>query len=84
MEKETVLALQVIIVALPVLMTPVIMYACRYSDKLRNSLAVLTSLINFILTLLLYPFIRDGGVLQHSLFEILPNLEISLRLDTSY
>jgi multicomponent Na+:H+ antiporter subunit D len=81
LEKSTVLALQVIIIALPVLMTPVIMYSDRYSDKLRNSLAVLTSLITFILTLLLYPFIRDGGVLQHSLFEILPNLEISLRLD---
>ncbi len=81
MEKANIVTLLIIIVALPVLMTPVLMYVCRISDRLRNGLAVATSAVTFILTLMLYPFIRDGGVLQQSLFEILPNLEISIRLD---
>lgn len=81
LDEATVLALQVTIVALPVLMTPVLMYVCRISEQLRNGLAVITAAVTFILTLFLYPFIRDGLVLQQSLFEILPGLEISIRLD---
>ncbi len=81
LDEAAILALQFIIVGLPVLMTPILMYVCRVSERLRNGLAVITAAITFILTLVLYPFIRDGGVLQHSLFEILPGLEISVRLD---
>jgi len=71
----------VVIVALPIVMTPVLMYISRVSNRLRNGLAILTAAVIFILTLLLYPFIRDGGIVQQSLFEILPNLEISIHLD---
>jgi len=87
LDEAAILALQFIIVGLPVLMTPILMYVCRVSERLRNGLAVITAAITFILTLVLYPFIRDGGVLQHSLFEILPGLEISvpsLRLSGFY
>lgn len=62
-------------------MTPVIMYSCRASDKLRNTLAVATAAITFILTLSLYRFVVGGGEIQLTLFEVLPNLEISMRLD---
>lgn len=81
MAVNTVVTIQIIIVLAPIIMTPVIMYSDRVSDKLRNSLSVVTAALAFILTLTLYPFIRDGGVVQRSLFEILPNLEISIRLD---
>lgn len=81
MTENTVLALQIIIVAVPIIMTPVIMYSDRLSEKLRNGLAVATAALTFLLTLTLYPFIKNGGILQRSIFEILPNLEISIRLD---
>jgi multicomponent Na+:H+ antiporter subunit D len=78
---NTVVALQIAIVLVPIIMTPVIMYSDRISVRLRNSLAVITAALTFIMTLMLYPFIRNGGIVQISLFEILPNLEISIRLD---
>ncbi len=81
MDKATVIIMMVVIVTLPIIMTPVLMYVCRFSDRLRNGLAVLTAATTFILTLMLYPFIRDGGVIQQSIFEILPDLEISIHLD---
>jgi len=79
--EKTVVAIQIIIVLAPIIMTPVIMYSCRISDQLRNGLSVATAAVTFILSLTLYPFIKDGGIVQLSLFEILPNLEISIRLD---
>jgi len=79
--EKTVVAIQIIIVLFPIIMAPVIMYSNRISDKLRNGLSVLTAAFTFVLTMTLYPFIKNGGVVQHSLFEIIPNLEISIRLD---
>ncbi len=62
-------------------MTPVIMYSCRVSDLFRNTLSIVTAAITFILTLSLYGFVVGGGEIQLTLFEVLPNLEISMRLD---
>ncbi|MDZ4131621.1 MAG: monovalent cation/H+ antiporter subunit D family protein [Dethiobacteria bacterium] len=76
-----VIAILITIVGFPIVMTPVIMYADRVSGKLRNSLALVTSAIAFILTLTLYPSVAGGRIVQYTLFEVLPNLEISLRLD---
>ncbi len=81
MSQSTVIAILISIVGLPILMTPVIMYSCRVSEKLRNALSVVTSAIVFGLTCSLYPFVIGGGEIQYTLFEVLPNLEISLRLD---
>lgn len=81
MDNTTIITIIIIIVAFPIVMTPIILYSSRVSDKLRNILAVATSAIALLLTLSLYPTIAGGGVVQHKLFEILPNLEISLRLD---
>jgi len=81
LSPSTVIAMLLAIIGLPILMTPVIMYSCRFSEKLRNLLSVATASIVFILSLLLYPFVIGGGEIQFTLFEVLPNLEISLRLD---
>jgi len=81
LSQSTVLAIIILIVGLPIIMTPVIMYSCRASEKLRNILSVATSAVTFGLTLSLYPFVIGGGEIQYTLFEVLPNLEISLRLD---
>jgi multicomponent Na+:H+ antiporter subunit D len=81
LENSTAVAIIIFVVAFPILMTPAILYSCRISDKLRNALAVATSAIAFIFTLLLYPVVAAGGAVQFTLFEVLPNLEISLRID---
>ena len=81
MDDATVVAVLIMIVVFPIIMTPVILYSSKISEKLRNILAVATSAVVFLLTLSLYPTIARGGIVQHTLFEILPNLEISLRLD---
>lgn len=81
MSQTTIFTLQMIIVGFPVLMTPVIVFGNRVSEKFRNALAVMTAFVTLVLTLSLYPFVRDGKILQKSLFEILPGLSISVRLD---
>jgi len=81
LDDATVVAVLITIVVFPIIMTPVILYSSKISEKLRNILAVATSAVVFLLTLSLYPTIARGGIVQHTLFEILPNLEISLRLD---
>lgn len=81
MTEKTVVALQIAAVIVPIVMTPIIMYVDRISARLRNSLSVLTAAVTVILVFMLYPFIRNGGIIQRSIFEILPNLEISIRLD---
>lgn len=81
LDDTTVIAILITIVGFPIIMTPVIMYSDRVSEKLRNNLALVTSAIVFLLALTLYPSVADGRVVQYTLFEVLPNLEISLRLD---
>jgi multicomponent Na+:H+ antiporter subunit D len=81
LEDTAVIAILITIVGFPIIMTPVIMYSDRVSEKLRNNLALVTSAIVFLLSLTLYPSVADGRVVQYTLFEVLPNLEISLRLD---
>lgn len=81
LSNSAVIAIMISIVGFPILMTPVIMYSCRGSEKLRNGLAILTASVTFILTLSLYRFVMNGGEIQFTLFEVLPNLEISMRLD---
>ena len=81
LDNATVIAIIICIVAFPILMTPVILYSCRFSEKLRNGLSLVVSAVTFLLTLSLYPFVIGGGIVQYTLFEVLPNLEVSLRLD---
>ena len=81
MEEATAIAIIMFVVLFPIIMTVILMSVGGRSDKLRNALAVATSAITFLLVLSLYPFVMSGEVIQHTLFEMLPNLEISLRLD---
>jgi len=80
-DETTAIAVILFIILFPIIMTPVIMAAGGRSEKLRNALALATSAVTFLLVISLYPFIMRGDVVQHTFFEILPNLEISIRLD---
>ena len=81
MDEATAIAVILFVILFPIVMTPVIMSAGGRSDKLRNALSLLTSAVTFGLTLSLFPVVMRGDVIQLTLFEILPNLEISIRLD---
>ena len=81
MSQETVILILSAIILFPILMTPVIIYACRIGAIFGPLLSVFTALVAFILTMLLYPVATSGTVIQFTVFEVLPNLEISLRLD---
>jgi multicomponent Na+:H+ antiporter subunit D len=65
----------------PILMTPVIMFAGRRSGRLRNALALATTVVTFLAVISLYPRIIGGEVIQFTFFEILPELHISFRVD---
>ncbi len=81
MEQSTVTAVLLFIVLFPIMMTAVLMFIGDKSEKLRNALAMATSAATFLLTVSLYPLVIGGNEIQITLFEILPNLEISIRLD---
>jgi len=80
-DEATAITVIIFVIFFPIIMTPILMSASGRSEKLRNILAVLTSAITFLLVLTLYPFVVGGGIVQHTFFEILPDLEISIRLD---
>lgn len=69
------------VVFFPMAMTLIIYYVEQYSEKTRNALAVLTSIVTFLSVAALYPFLRNGEVIEYSLFEIIANLGISIRVD---
>lgn len=69
------------IIFFPMSMTFIIYYAEQFSEKLRNALAVFTSVITFLSVLVLYPFVAGGEIIEYTLFEIIANLGISIRVD---
>ena len=73
--------LPVWIVMFPMIMTFVIYYVEQRSEKMRNALALLTSVITFLSVAALYPTIMAGKIIEYRMFTILPNLEISFRVD---
>jgi len=81
LDESTATAVLLFIILFPIVMTAVIMYVGDKSEKLRNALAMATSAVIFLLTISLYPLVVGGNIIQVTLFEILPNLEISIRLD---
>jgi len=80
-DEATAITVILVVIFFPIIMTPILMSVSDRSEKLRDILAVVTSAITFLLVLTLYPFVVRGGIVQHTFFEILPNLEISIRLD---
>lgn len=73
--------LPVWIVMFPMVMTAVIYYVEQHSEKMRNALAVGTSAVTFLSVAALYPYIMAGNIIQFKMFQLLPNLDISFRVD---
>jgi multicomponent Na+:H+ antiporter subunit D len=73
--------LPVWIVMFPMFMTLVIYYVEQRSEKMRNALSVGTSVVTFFSVLMLYPYMMAGEIIEYSMFQLLPNLEISFRVD---
>jgi len=73
--------LPVWIVMFPMFMTLVIYYVEQRSEKMRNALSVGTSVVTFLSVLMLYPYMMAGEIIEYSMFQLLPNLEISFRVD---
>ncbi|MBS3948571.1 MAG: monovalent cation/H+ antiporter subunit D family protein [Dethiobacter sp.] len=73
--------LPVWIVMFPMVMTLVIFYVEHHSEKMRNALAVATSVVTFLSVLVLYPYIMAGSIIEYNMFQLLPNLGISFRVD---
>lgn len=68
-------------VLFPLIMTPIILFAGRRSEKLRNALALATTAAVFLDVVSLFPRIVAGEVIEFTLFEILPQMDISFRVD---
>ncbi len=81
MDDQLIITIIMFVIMFPILMTAVIMYGGQHSDKLRNFLSLFTVLITFIGVLLLYPEAVSGRVFEYQLFEVLPGLAVSFRLD---
>lgn len=81
MNNLLVQATLVFVFMFPILMTPVIMFAGGKSGKLRNALSLGTVAAVFFALLSLFPAITKGIIIHFSVFEVLPGLEVSLRLD---
>ncbi|MEW5783877.1 MAG: monovalent cation/H+ antiporter subunit D family protein [Bacillota bacterium] len=81
MEETAALAVPIFAFLFPILMSPVIMAAGRRSAQLRNALALATTAAVFLAVVSLYPIMMRGEIIQFTLFEILPQLEISIRVD---
>jgi multicomponent Na+:H+ antiporter subunit D len=73
--------LPVWIVMFPMVMTVVIYYVEQHSESMRNALAIGTSVVTFLSVCLLYPIVMSGTIIQYSMFQLLPNLDISFRVD---
>ncbi|NLM45794.1 MAG: monovalent cation/H+ antiporter subunit D family protein [Firmicutes bacterium] len=73
--------LPVWIVALPLVMTFVILAVERRSEKLRNVLVVAAAAVTFLSVAALYPHVIGGEIIRLQLFSLLPNLVVSFRVD---
>jgi multicomponent Na+:H+ antiporter subunit D len=73
--------LPVWIVMFPMVMTLVIYYVEQHSESMRNALAIGTSVVTFLSVCLLYPTVMSGYIIEYSMFQLLPNLDISFRVD---
>lgn len=69
------------IVLFPLCLSIIILWVSRYSERWRNGLSVLTTVITFIGVAALYPPIAAGEVIAFRIFDILPGLGLSVRVD---
>lgn len=73
--------LPVWVVLFPVVMTFVIYYTGQKSEKMRNALSVATAVVTFMSVLAMYPVVMGGKIIEYRLFQLLPNLQVSFRVD---
>ncbi len=69
------------VVLFPIFMTPAIFILSKRSEKLRDGLSVLTAVITFFSVASLYPFVMEGKTIEYTLFQILPELGVTVRID---
>lgn len=69
------------VVIFPIFMSIVIFAASKRSEKLRDGLSIATAVVTFLLVAAMYPVIMAGEEIAYTLFDILPNLGISIRVD---
>ena len=79
MQIESILPVWVVL--FPLAMTFVIYYVEKESEKLRNHLSVVAAVGTFILVAAMYPEISQGNILVYQLFQLLPGLQITFRVD---
>lgn len=68
-------------VMFPVFMSVIILIAGRNSEKMRNGLSVATAVVTFLSVAALYPVITSGEIISYTLFDILPGLGVTVRVD---
>ncbi len=65
----------------PIFMSVVIFAVSKRSEKMRNGLSIGTAVVTFFSVAAMYPSIAGGGVIEYTIFNILPGLGVSIRLD---
>ncbi len=81
MSEDLIAAIIMFIIMFPIFMTAVIMYVGPRSERMCTALSLATALATFLGVIFLYPEAVGGKVLDYPLFEVLPGLAISFRLD---
>lgn len=81
MEEQLVTAIIMFIIMFPIFMTAVIMYVGQQSERLCNALSLATAATTFLAVVALYPEAVGGRVFEYELFEVLPQLAVSFRMD---
>jgi len=81
MSEDLITLIIMFIIMFPIFMTAVIMYVGQGSERMRNILSLFTAAVTFLAVIILYPEAVGGNVVEYSLFEVLPGLAVSFRLD---
>ncbi len=73
--------LPVFMVLFPICMSVVVFWVSRYSERWRNGLSIVTTVVTFFAVAAMYPPMIAGEVIAYRIFDILPGLGISVRVD---
>ncbi len=68
-------------VMFPIFMSMVIFIISRRSEKLRDGLSVATAVVTFFSVAAMYPYLAAGNIIDYTIFDILPGLGVSVRVD---
>ncbi|MDO9535072.1 MAG: monovalent cation/H+ antiporter subunit D family protein [Bacillota bacterium] len=69
------------VVMFPFFMSMIILIISKRSEKLRDGLSVATAVVTFLSVAAMYPFIISGEIISYTIFDILPGLGITVRVD---